>query len=142
MNYMKKNPKPSATIKGIVTREPGARPKVHEYFTAEALADAGYNVRFIPDSTNICMADCYINNTIFEIKAPEGKTIDCIERNLRKALDHQSPNIVIDSFRVRKLHDRSIQNFLLERLRYRHGIQRILFVNRKREVVDINQLMR
>lgn len=139
---MKKNPKPSATVKGIVTREPGAKPKPHEYFTAEALADAGYNVRFIPSSINISMADCYINNTIFEIKAPEGRSVDCIERNLRKALHHQSSNIVIDSFRIKNLRDHSIQSFLLERLRYRHGIQRIIFVNRKREVIDINSLLR
>ena len=44
------------------------------------------------------MADCYVNNTIFEIKAPEGKTTDCI--------------------------------------------QRMIFVNRKREVIDINDLLR
>lgn len=139
---MKKNPEPFTTCRGIVTREPGAKPKPHEYFTAEALADAGYDVRFISDRVNISVADCYINDIIFEIKAPEGKTVDCIERNLRKALDHQSANIVIDSFRVKNLQDRSIQNFLIERLRYKHGIQRILFVNRKRQVVDINGFLR
>ena len=137
---MKKNPKP-LTIKGTVTREGGAKPKPHEYITAEALADSGYNVRFIPRNTSIGMADCYINNTIFEIKAPEGKTTACIERNLRKALDHQSPNIVIDSFRMKNVQDKSIQSFLLERLRRRHGIQRIIFVNRRRQAIDINGLL-
>lgn len=137
---MRKNPKPS-TLKGIVTREAGAKPKPHEYLTAEALADAGYNVRFIPSNVNISMADCYINNTIFEIKAPEGKTTDCIERNLRKAVDHQSANIVFDSFRIKNMQDRSIQSFLLDRLKRRHGIQRILFVTRKRKVIDINSLL-
>ena len=101
INAMRKIPKSQTTIKGTVTREGGAKPKPHEYITAEALADAGYNVRFIPSSTAIGMADCYLNNTIFEIKAPEGKTTKCIERNLRKAI----------------------------------------FVNRKREVVDINDLL-
>lgn len=72
---MKKNPKPFSTIKGTVTREGGAKPKPHEYITAEALADSGYNVRFIPSNMNIGMADCYINNTIFEIKAPEVKLL-------------------------------------------------------------------
>lgn len=96
MGRMRKNPQP-CVAKGIVTREPGARPKPHEYFAAEALADAGYNVCFIPSNVNMGMADCYINDTVFEIKAPEGKTVNCIERN----------------------------------------IQRILFVTRKREVVDI-----
>ena len=137
---MRKNPKPS-NLKGLVTREPGAKPKPHEYITAEALADAGYNVHFLPSSVNMSMADCYINDTLFDIKAPEGKSVDSIERNLRKAVNHQSPNIVLDSFRMKTLRDNSIQNFLLERLRRRHGIQRIIFVNRKREVIDINQLL-
>ncbi len=138
---MKKNPKPSGTIKGTVTREGGAKPKPHEYITAEALADSGYNVRFIPSNINIGMADCYINNTIFEIKAPEGKTTTCVERNLRKAVDHQSPNIVIDSFRMKNIQDRSIQSFLIERLKRRHGVRRIIFVNRKREAIDINNFL-
>ncbi len=130
-----------ATIKGTVTREGGAKPKPHEYVTAEALADAGYNVRFIPSSVNMGTADCYIDNTIFEIKAPEGKTTACVERNLRKAVDHQSVNVVLDSFRMKNIQDRSVQSFLLERLRLRHGIQRIIFVNRKREAIDINSLL-
>ena len=137
---MKKNPRPS-TIKGTVTREGGARPKPHEYITAEALADSGYKVRFIRSSMNIGMADCYINNTIFEIKAPEGKTTDCVERNLRKAVDHQSSNIVLDSFRMKNVQDRSVQSFLVKRLKKGHGIQRIIFVNRKREAIDINGLL-
>ena len=139
---MKKNPIPFANIKGTVTREGGAKPKPHEYLTAEALADSGYNVRFIPSSFIIGLADCYINNTLFEIKAPEGTTTACIERNLRKAINHQSTNIVIDSFRMKNIQDRSIQNFLLERLKLRHGIKRIIFVNRKREAIDINNLLR
>ncbi len=138
---MKKNPRPLTNIKGTVSCEGGAKPKPHEYVTAVALADAGYDVRFIPSNVVIGMADVYINNTIFEIKAPEGKTTNCIERNLRKAVNHQSANIVLDSFRIKNIKDRSIQNFLLERLRLRHGIQRIIFVNRKREVIDINNLM-
>ena len=138
---MKKNPKPKKT-KGKISCEGGAKPKPHENRTAYALADAGYTVRFIPNSTIIGMADCYINGTIFEIKAPEGQTTNCIERNLRKALDHQSSNIVIDSFRMKNLQDKSIQNYLTERLRRKHGIQRIIFVNRKRKVVDINELVR
>lgn len=140
MGHMRKNPRPYS-LRGVVTREPGARPKSHEYFTAEALADAGYNVCFIPSNVNMGMADCYINDTVFEIKAPEGRTVACIERNLRKAVNHQSSNIVLDSFRIKNVQDRSIQSFLLERLKRRHGIRRILFVNRKREVIDINQLL-
>lgn len=131
-----------ARIKGTVSFENGAKPKPHEIPTAMALADAGYNVRFIPSSTVVGMADVYLNNTIFEMKAPEGRNSNCIERNLRKALDHQSCNIVIDSFRMKDIRDHSIQNFLADRLRRGHGIKRLIFVNRKREVVDINEIVR
>lgn len=138
---MKNNPIRLKT-KGKVIKEPGAKPKPHELITADALADAGYIVRFVPSSAVVGLADCYVNNTIFEIKAPEGKTTACIERNLRKAFDHQSSNIVLDSFRMKNIQDRSIQSFLLKRLKLKHGISRIIFVNRRREVVDLNRMLR
>lgn len=134
--------RPKAKIKGTVSFENGAKPKPHEIPTAMALADAGYNVRFIPSNTVSHMADIYLNNTIFEMKAPEGRNSGCIERNLRKALTHQSCNIIIDSFRMKDIRDHSIQNFLAERLRHGHGIKRLIFVNRKREVIDINEIVR
>lgn len=139
-NWSMKNNQNSEIKKGTITYEGGAKPKPHETFTAYALADAGYNVRFVPSSVVISMADCYVDDTIFEIKAPEGRTTACIERNLRKALNHQSANIIIDSFRIKNVQDRSIQSHLVERLQKKHGIKRILFVNRKREVIDINKL--
>ena len=139
---MKNNPKPYQYCRGKVIRANGAKPKPHEYITAEALADVGYIVRFIPSKINIGMADCYINNTIFEMKAPEGRTVDCIERNLRKATNHQSSNIIIDSFRIKNIQDRSIQNYLIKKLSLQYGIRRIIFVNRKREVIDINSFLR
>ena len=134
---MKNNPKPSPTT-GTISYERGAKPKPHEEITAQALAHAGYNIRFIPSSKVIGRADCYINDTIFEIKSPEGKGIRCIERNLRKAASYQSTNIIVDSFRIKNLDDKSIEHFLLQQLRKRHGIQRLLFVNRHRQTIDIN----
>ena len=104
---MRKNPVRN-TIKGTITFEDGAKPKPHEIPTAEALADAGYTVRFIPAHNSLRSADIYINNTIFEIKAPEGGTTSCIEHNIKKALSHQSANIVIDSMRMKNIKDRSI----------------------------------
>ena len=136
---MNNNPKPNKH--GRIIYEKGAKPKPHEELTANALKMAGYIVRFIPNNITIGTADCCINNTIFEIKAPEGKTTACIERNLRKALNHQSPNIIIDSFRTKGIRDNSIQSFLITRLQMRHGIKRIIFVNRKRKVIDINKLL-
>ena len=113
----------------------------HELFIAQALANAGYEVKFEPeDNTNHC-ADAYVDGILFEFKSPNGKNIACVERNLKRGT-HQSENIVLASCRIHRVQDRSIQRMLIERLRRKHGIKRIIFVNRSGEVVDINELIK
>ena len=112
-----------------------------EMHSAIALSRCGYNIRFIPRHNSLRTADAYIDETIFEFKSPEGSTIRCIENNLQKALRYQSKNIVIDSSRVKKLQDRSIKNYLITRMKRKHGIKSILFVTKTGEVVDIGSLL-
>lgn len=128
--------------KGTITIEQGVNVWPHELHTAMALANAGYSVRFIPENKTLGSADAYVNDTIFEFKAPEGSSVKSIQRNIVKAINHQSANIVIDSFRMKRIHDSSIQGFLLGRLKEGKGIKRLLFVNRSGKVIDINALMR
>ena len=130
------------TNKGSVIIEGGANIWPHELHTATALANAGYDVRFIPNNPSLASADAYINDTLFEFKSPEGESIKCIDNNLQKALRRQSKNIVIDSSRVKKVQDRSILHFLTEKLRRKHGIGRLIFVTREGKVIDINALVR
>lgn len=113
-----------------------------EMHSALALKDAGYIIRFIPAHNILRSADAYIDNTLFEFKSPEGSTIKCIENNLQKAFRFQSRNIVIDSIRVKKLKDDSIKNYLINRMRRKRGIRRLLFVSKTGQVVDINKLLR
>lgn len=134
--------KPKNEIKGNVTIEGGANVWPHELHTAMALANAGYNVRFIPASISLASADAYVDNTLFEFKSPEGASVKSIDNNLQKALRRQSKNIVIDSFRVKNVQDRSILHFLEGRLRQKQGIRRLLFVTRDGKVIDINALVR
>ena len=82
----------------------------------------------------------YLNNTIFKFKAPEGSSIKAIERNMIRALS-QSSNIVISTVRMKKIQDRSVQSFLVSRLRKGKGIKRLLFVTRDGRVIDINDLL-
>jgi len=117
-----------------------ADPKPHEIVTAAALAKAGYIVRFLPNPTAIGTADAHIENTIFEFKAPEGSSVRSIERNIVKALNHQSPNIVIATFRMKKIQDRSVENYLITLLKAGKGIQRLILVTRDGRAVDINAL--
>lgn len=89
---MKKNP--IRHPKGGYFVDGNADPKPHELIIAAALAKAGYIIEFLPNPTIIGTADAHIENTVFEFKAPEGSNIRSIERNIVKALNHQSPNIV------------------------------------------------
>ena len=131
----------SERIKGNIIIEQGVNVWPHELHTATALANAGYDIRFIPENKTMGSADAYVNNTIFEFKAPEGSSAKSIQRNIVRAINHQSANIVIDSFRMKKIRDSSIQSFLISRLKKGKGIKRLLFVTKSGKVVDINDLV-
>ena len=124
----------------IIISSGGELPWEHEMFMARALADAGYVVEFKNKDDKNLSADAYLNNVLFEFKSPEGKSKDCIERNLKRAIK-QSENIVITSVRVKNIHDRSVQNILIKRLKLKHGIKRMIFVDRKGNVIDINKMI-
>ena len=126
---------------GEITIKEGANVWPHEMHTAKALARKGYNVTFIKAHNSVNTADAYINNTLFEFKSPEGCTSRAVQRNIVKALNRQSCNVVIDSFRMKKIQDRSIQSFMVKRLKEGKGIKRLIFVNRKGEAIDINELV-
>lgn len=130
------------TIKGTITIEEGANIWPHELHTATALANAGYTVRFIPNNASLASADAYVNNTLFEFKSPEGSSVKSIQRNLVKAFNRQSPNVVIDSSRMKNVKDASIRNYLVSRLKAGKGLKRLLFVTRTENVIDINELVR
>ena len=110
-----------------------------EMHSAIALKEVGYTITFVPSHNSIHSADAYLNNTLFEFKSPEGSTIKCIENNLQKALRHQSCNIVIDTLRVKKVKDRSIKNYLTNRMKRKHGINELILITKTREVVDISK---
>ena len=127
---------------GKIIIEPGVR-NVYpfEMHSALALKEIGYTVRFVPAHNSFCSADAYLNNTLFEFKSPEGDTIKCVENNLQKALRKQSKNIVIDSVRLKKLHDSSIKSYLIARAKRKTGIKRLVFVTRGGVAIEIDKLI-
>lgn len=113
----------------------------HELATAEALAAAGHIVEFLPtdrrqDSKS---PDIVIGSEKWEMKSPKTDKLTAIERNLKRATK-QSGNIVIDSRRMSKLQDRTVQKFLVQKYQQQKTIKRLFFVNRKRRVIDISKL--
>ncbi len=128
--------------KGSVIIPAGVNVWEHELKTARVLADYGYTVCFIAKDNGhkIKSADILIDGVPYEIKSPTTSKLSAIERNLKRAY-HQSVNIVIDSRRMKRLPDKSIQKELVKQFVLTKSIRQILFVNRKRGVIDISSLV-
>lgn len=77
-----------------------------------------------------------VNGMLWEMKSPTADNIRAISRNVRKAM-HQSHNIVIDSYRVKRVPDAAIERELRKTVNELRSIRHLKFVNRKREVIDI-----
>lgn len=80
--------------------------------TARTLALAGYSVRFLPESS-LMSTDILLDKIEFEMKAPKTDKTSSLEQVIRKALK-QSPNIIIDSFRM-KIRDDVAKKFLVKK---------------------------
>lgn len=113
----------------------------HERRTARAIANTGLTVEFILKSEQdfTKSPDVLIDGVQWEIKSPTTAKLKQIQNNLIKA-NRQSRNIIIDSQRVRRVPDHKIQQYLLTRFKREKTIDRLLFVNRRREVIDISTL--
>jgi len=113
----------------------------HEIITARALSKAGYTVEFLAaaNTKDAKSPDILMDGELWEMKAPKTDKLSAIERNLKRAT-RQSSNIIIDSHRLRKIHDQTVQHFLIKKFRQQRTISKLVFINRKREVIDISQL--
>jgi hypothetical protein len=128
-------------IKGSVIIPAGLDVWRHELKTAQVFARNGYIVQFLITNQiyRTKTADVLIGNEEYEIKAPKADKLSAIERNLKRAAK-QSTNIIIDSRRMSKIHDATIQKFLAQKLKQQRTIKKLLFVNRKHQIIDINTL--
>lgn len=129
-------------IKGSIVIPAGIEVWEHELRTAQVLARYGHNVCFVAKDKNrgVKSADILVDDVLYEMKSPKADKLSAIERNLKKA-SKQSENIVIDSRRMKKIHDTAIQKCLAGKLKQQKTIKKILFVNRKHELVDISSLI-
>ncbi len=114
---------------GKVVVPGGVHPWQHELKVAQILADAGYNIEFIPEQNLLKTADFKIDGTEFELKSPEGSKLSAIERNLRRALK-QSPNIVFDSSRMSGVQDSKILQCILHHAHKQSLIKKLIFLDK------------
>lgn len=124
---------------GGIFIDPERRPWPHELRTARTLALAGYRVDFLPESS-LLSADILLDGVEFEMKAPKTDKTESLEQLIRKALK-QSPNIIIDSFRM-KMNDDVAKRFLIRKCQEQKQIKRMLFITKKREIIDIFEFIR
>lgn len=114
----------------------------HEERTAKAPAKAGYIVQFLPaeNAHDAKSPDILMNGVKWEMKSPKMGRLSAVERNLKKAY-RQSENIIFDSQRMGRLPDKSIQKELIKQFSLTKRMKRLLFVNRKRQTIDISTLV-
>ncbi|WP_165062799.1 hypothetical protein [Adlercreutzia sp. ZJ154] len=110
----------------------------HERRTAQALANAGFVVSFIKrsDDEYVRTPDVVIDGVLWEMKSPISSRLPKIQKTLRQAI-HQSPNVIYDSQRIKNLNDNQIQRELEKWAVQFKAMKRLIFVNKKREVIVI-----
>ena len=117
----------------------GRRPGKHEWRVAEILASAGYYVEFIEEG-RLPQADIRLNGVEFEIKSPEHFNPNTMEHTIKDALK-QSPNIIVDMHRMKKVKDAQICSFLARQMRSRRQIKRMLLITKNGRIIDIKELI-
>jgi hypothetical protein len=112
----------------------------HEIKSAEALAGAGYTVKFLDEAGDKTVPDAEINGMLYELKSPKTDKLNQIQNNLKKA-NRKTPYIIIESCRIIKLPDSKVQKYLAQRFGEQRTIRGLLYINRRREIVDISSLV-
>lgn len=98
----------------------------HELRVAEVLALAGHYVEFLPEG-NLKNADILLDGVEYEIKSPKSATANSLEHLLKKALK-QSPNIIIDTSRMKSSRDDNVRKFLISQVKSRKQINRLIMI--------------
>ena len=124
--------------RGKVVTPANANPWPHEERVAKILALAGYRVEFIPE-LNIKTPDIYLGRTMYEIKSPVSDKVDAVERNITRALA-KCPNVIFDGSRM-KVRDDQIMKELIKRRKQGKGLRKLLFINKRGMLIDIETLI-
>ena len=106
---------------------------------ANILALAGHYVEFLPEN-QLHTADIRLDGVEYEIKSPESFNSNTLEHKLKDATK-QSPNLIIDSSRMRGIRDDKIRMFLTNQARKQKQIKKMLFITKKGQIIDIFGLL-
>ncbi len=111
----------------------------HEQEMADILAEAGHTVEFIEPTNKKGehTPDALIDGDKWEFKSPRASSIKAVERNL-KVGRWQASRVVFYSRRMKGLPDRAIEREIRRRIPEIGGLEQVKFINRHRQIVDIN----
>lgn len=113
------------------------RPRSHELNVAEVLADHfRVDIEFVP-TTERNTPDFLIDGVFWELKSPQGRGKNNIQRQLQHAKD-QSVNVIIDASRSKK-HPSKIKREVEYQFRLVKSVKRLLFISKNRKVVEIKR---
>ena len=126
--------------KGSIIISEEVNPWPHEKRVAKILAEEGHVVEFIPEGT-IGTADIFLDGIVYEIKSPKSNKINTIEHRIKDAINNQSCNLIIDSSRIKGMKDYNLKNWLIKKCREQPQIRRMIFINKKGQIIDIKTLI-
>ena len=113
------------------------RPRGHEIDVAEVLVEHfGVDVEFVKTSERKT-PDFLIDGVLWELKSPQGKGKNNIQRQLQYAA-HQSKNVIIDASRS-KLHASKIRREVEYQFGIIKSIKRLLYVSKDKKVVELSR---
>ena len=118
---------------------PGRKPWPHEMRVAEILSLAGHYVEFLEEG-NLHTADIKLDGIEYEIKSPESFNSNTLEHKLKNATK-QSPNLIIDTSRIKKVRDLKVRNFLVSQMQKQKQIKKIIMITKHGQIVDISTLI-
>lgn len=127
------------SLKGKVITPATINPWPHEIRVAKILALAGHAVIFL-ERTNLHTPDILLDGIEYEIKSPEAFNTNTLEHTIKDALK-QSPNIIIDSSRIKKIRDDKIRAFLINLTRRQKQIRHMIMITKLGQIVDISSLV-
>ena len=114
----------------------GRKVWAHEMRVAEILASAGHCIEFLPELNSLPTADIRLDGIEYEIKSPERFNPNTLEHAIRDAMK-QSPNLIVDTSRMRRVSDHKVQNFLIQQLRKEHRIRHLFMITKQGQIIDI-----
>ena len=110
----------------------------HELESAKVLIRYGHTIEFLKaiDQKGKQTADCLIDGITWEMKAPKASSLKAVERNLKRG-KWQSCRIIFDSRKMKYVPDKAIKRELRKRFAEISEIEKIKFINRHGQMLDI-----